>query len=126
MLGVSPVALFTPALEPRAAVQLLAHRVALGDRVGIRDMAAIPDGRLLVLSGPTQRQDRPFSLHVVRPNDAEGDWGAPAAVVVVNHPTNPGAKAEGITVLAEEARPIRVPVVFENPADGALELDLPR
>jgi hypothetical protein len=124
VLGVSPGALFTPAPEPRAAVSLSAHRVALGDRVGIRDMAALPDGRLLVLSGPAQGQDRPFSLHVVRPTDA-ADWGAPAPIAAISHPTNPRAKAEGIAVLVEEGRPIRVLVVFENPDDGALELALP-
>lgn len=124
VLGVAPGALFTPAPEPRAAVPLSAHRIALGDRVGIRDMAALPDGRLLILSGPAQGQDRPFSLHVVRPTDA-ADWGAPGPVAAVGHPTNRRAKAEGIAVLTEEGRPIRILVVFENPDDGALELPLP-
>ncbi len=124
VLGVAPGVLFTPAPEPRAAVPLSAHRIALGDRVGIRDMAALPDGRLLILSGPAQGQDRPFSLHVVRPTDA-ADWGAPGLVAAVGHPTNRRAKAEGIAVLAEEGRPIRILVVFENPDDGALELPLP-
>jgi hypothetical protein len=124
VLGVAPDALFTPAPTPRAAVPLSTHRIALGNQVGIRDMAALPDGRLLVLSGPAQGQDRPFSLHVVQPTDA-ADWGAPAPVAAVNHPTNRKAKAEGIAVLMEAGRQIRILVLFENPDDGALELPLP-
>jgi hypothetical protein len=126
VLSMSPGALFMLAPEPRAVVPLNAHRISLGDGVGIRDMAALPDGRLLILSGPAQRQEQPYRLHVVQPTD-EGDWGAPEPIATIRHPDpmSPGAKAEGIAVLAEEGRPIRVLVLFESPADGALELDLP-
>lgn len=51
-----------PATGKAAVIEL-----PLGAKVGIRDMAALPDGRLLILSGPTEEdKEVHFGLHIHR------------------------------------------------------------
>ena len=122
ILGVAAGDLFIPAPSAGAPVALTSHRLNLGSHVGIRDLAALPDGRLLVLSGPAQDQKLPFSLHVVRPS-AQADWGTPAPIMEVKPKGQnaDGAKAEGIALLGVEGRQARVLVLFEKPKDGAMD-----
>lgn len=39
--------------------------LALGARRGVRDLAALPDGQVIVLAGPAQSQSGTYSLHLM-------------------------------------------------------------
>lgn len=60
LLSVRAAALFTPGadLAPKTL------RVPLGPGVGIRDLAMLPDGRLLILSGPSSDATVGFAIHL--------------------------------------------------------------
>ena len=92
----------------------------LGPDAGIRDMTALPDGRLLVLSGPAQDQSNvAFGIVLVTLNDA-------ATTADVKHVgwledfTGGGerAKAEAITVVGSDGDALRVLVMFDGVENG--------
>jgi hypothetical protein len=58
--------LFAPGRDPAQAAPVVIP-LALGEASGIRDLAPMPDGRLLVLAGPAQGQPVPSSLFVAEP-----------------------------------------------------------
>src|SRR5262249_28348309 len=59
--------LFKPGAAPLSATPEV-FALKLGKETGIRDMTTLPDGRLLVLSGPTRDQDdTPYALSVADP-----------------------------------------------------------
>lgn len=60
LLSVRAAALFTP----RADLAAKTIRVPLGPNRGIRDLATLPDGRLLILAGPGSDGAKGFSLNV--------------------------------------------------------------
>lgn len=60
LLSVRAAALFTPGAD--LAPRIL--RVPLGRGVGIRDLAMLPDGRLLILSGPASDATAGFAIHL--------------------------------------------------------------
>lgn len=83
-------------------------------------MAALPDGRLLVLSGPAQEQkDVPYSIALVTLDDvAESgsvQWLARLEDVVVG---GERAKAEAITVLGRDGDVLRLLVLFDGLENG--------
>jgi hypothetical protein len=91
--------------------------LALGHRVGIRDLAALPDGRLLVLAGPTQEQaDIPYSLFIVEPK-VGGEAKQIAKLEDVYEKKDKRAKAEAVTIL--DLDPLRILVFFDGPKNGA-------
>jgi hypothetical protein len=102
-------------------------QLPLGQGTGIRDLAALPDGRLLVLSGSSQDQtDVPQGLSLITPSD-QAVWEARPLLPRIEA-ANADAKAEGLAVLAAADGTLRVLVLFENPAkDPPLEyvLSLP-
>lgn len=102
-------ALFAPGRAPlTAAPQVIP--LAVGRGAGIRDLAAMPDGRLLVLTGPAQGQaDVPYSLFAV---GARRDGRLEAIGRLTG--AEKGAKAEGIALLGEG----RVLVMFDSVKDG--------
>lgn len=112
-------ALFAPGHEPLMKTPEV-FPLALGDNVGIRDLAALPDGRLLVLAGPTQEQKHiPYSLFMVEPK-AGGDVSLIAVLEDVPcHKKDQceRAKAEAVTVL--DPNPLRIIVFFDGPENGA-------
>ena len=115
--------LFAPgsgATPPTRVIQL-----PLTPEVGIRDLAALPDGRLLVLSGPAQDQtDIPQGLSLVVPSD-QPVWEAHPLLPRIEA-TNADAKAEGLAVLAAGDGTLTVLIVFEDPSkDPPLEYRLP-
>lgn len=116
-VGVS--ALFAPGHEPlRVAPQIIP--IALGANSGIRDLAFLPDGRLLILAGPAQEQTNiPFSLFTIPWPD-----GTPTKIATLKdefftdkHGETQRAKAEGMVVL--EADPLRLLIFFDGPENGA-------
>ncbi|SFJ99344.1 DUF3616 domain-containing protein [Methylocapsa palsarum] len=115
LVGVKVSALFAPGHEPlRGEPEIIP--IALGCNVGVRDMAAMPDGRLLVLAGPAQEQWHiPFSLFTVEPRPG----GAVKQIAVLEDvfDRKKRAKAEAVTVLG--VKPLRVLIFFDGPKNGA-------
>jgi hypothetical protein len=89
--------------------------IPLGAGVGIRDLAALPDGRLLVLAGPAQDQATPFSIVLLDPS---GVVTRRAELAEVAGPEGP-AKAEGMAVLEQTADSLRLLIVFDGVKNGA-------
>lgn len=93
--------------------------IRLGDHAGVRDLAFLPDGRLLILSGPAQDQQVPYRIHL-RDED-----GSVRTLTAVNAPGE--AKAEAIVIVGIEGSRVSLLILFDSAADGApqpLEIDL--
>jgi hypothetical protein len=103
--------LFAPGRAPSQAVPVEIP-LALGDRIGIRDLAPLDDGRLLILAGPAQRQDKPYALFVAepRPGTEPSLLGALAALPFEDRK----GKAEAVAVLG----PDRVLILFDSLLNG--------
>ena len=114
LVGGSVADLFKPGSEPTTArPQLLAF--AAGAQRGVRDLAPLADGRLLVLVGPAQEQDVPYAILLLDPAD-------PAAVRELGQlRPREGAKAEALTVLAQERDELRVLVGYDSEKNGGFE-----
>lgn len=95
------------------------HALALGAGRGIRDLARVDDG-VLVLAGPvTEGGGGPSVFH----------WNAAGALKKIADlgGTLPGAKAETLLLLEQQPQRYRVLVMFDGPANGQpTEYLLPR
>ena len=104
--------------------------------LGIRDLAVLPDKRLLILAGATEGPELPFHVFIFNPAERAKanvdpallhlsgviDLGTlPAVKEVIKNKEETG-KAEGITVLDIDADRIRAVVLFDNLTDGAAQL----
>lgn len=115
LVGGSLTDLFGGGHEPaKVAPQVV--EIEIGADRGIRDLAALGDGRLLALTGPAQEQDLPFEIVLVDPKAP----GAPRNLGSLH--TLRGAKAESITVLAEDERHLEVLIGYDGPRNGGFEL----
>jgi hypothetical protein len=96
------------------------HTLALGPSTGIRDLARV-DGGLLVLSGPVNDQEMAPAVFL---------WNAASGALKKLGDlsgTPPGAKAETILVLEQQPQRYRVLVMYDGPANGQpTEYWLPR
>ncbi len=116
IVSVDADALFAPGDAPLVGeVGLLPVPVG-GPDAGIRDLAALSDGRLLALVGPAQDQDSPYRLVLVdprKPADARElkTFDAVAGEKGV-------AKAEGLLVVSEGPQSARVIILFDGLASG--------
>jgi hypothetical protein len=109
--------LFAPGKTPLSG-ETGVIEVPLGANVGIRDLARLPDGRLLVLAGPTLEQKNvPFQLVAAEPRQ---DGKIAALAVLVDELTDEGkrAKAEAAVVLSVSPAELRVLILFDGLADG--------
>jgi Protein of unknown function (DUF3616) len=92
--------------------------VPLGADRGIRDLARLNDGQLLILSGPAQDAPVPFEIHVL-------DIKAETTMLLGTLgelPDAKGAKAEAISVLSRHGDAIDVLVMFDGlPSGGPRE-----
>ncbi|MGB0085635.1 MAG: DUF3616 domain-containing protein [Rhodomicrobiaceae bacterium] len=100
--------------------------LTLGQTMGIRDLASLPDGRLVVLAGSAQDQPLPYRIFVAEPRA-----GGALAEIGELEPV-PGvegnAKAEALAVLGVEDGKAHVLVLFDGAENGApigLTLRLP-
>jgi hypothetical protein len=105
---------------PLVPIEPKVHALALGKDTGIRDLARI-DGGFLVLSGAVNEQDIKPAVFLWSASSGAlkklGELGG----------TPPGAKAETIMVLEQQPQRIRVLVLHDGPANGApLEYWLPK
>ena len=121
ILRATAAALFDAAAPADRPVPLGVARLPLGPGTGIRDLAALPDGRLLVLSGPAQDQPAvPFALQVATPGN-EALWRTEPLLQIKPTPGHPGAKAEGVAVLGVDGGMLHVLVLYEKPLEGGAQ-----
>ncbi|MBC2776461.1 DUF3616 domain-containing protein [Parasphingopyxis marina] len=94
--------------------------LALDPDEGVRDLAFLPGGRLLILTGPAQNQDIAYRILL------RGEDGGLAPLATVSAPYE--GKAEAIAVIGLEGNRLSLLVLFDGVNDGApqrLTLDLP-
>jgi hypothetical protein len=116
----SVTALFAPgdALLPKGPTPVPIP-VPLGEKVGIRDLAVLPGGKLLVLTGAAHQPDIPYSIFAL-------DLTTKVPTELVAPREDEPKRAEGIAVLAATPQEIRVLVLFDGLLDGApRELRIP-
>jgi hypothetical protein len=117
-------ALFAPGTAPLSADMVKTRSLALGEATGVRDLAALADGSLLILSGPSLNQDVDYKIwHLPNPV-----WNAqPTALLVVKTKAkakdekgeDKTPKAESLTVIAQSERTVVVVVNYDNIDEGA-------
>lgn len=90
--------------------------IPAGDQRGIRDLAALADGRLLALVGPAQEQDVPFGLLLIDPARPE------AALPLGELPARKNAKAESLTILEQAGDQLSLLIGYDGPRNGAFEI----
>lgn len=114
LVGGSVAELFKPGSEPATGKpQLLAFQA--GAQRGVRDLAPLADGRLLVLVGPAQEQDVPYAILLLDPAD-------PATVRELGElRPRKDAKAEALTVLAQDRDELRILVGYDSVKNGGFE-----
>ena len=110
--------LFKPGREPAPPTALAETiRVALGPDVGIRDLAPLPDGRLLILAGAASGDEIPYRIFVVDPTGAN-------LLELVPPQSDQPARAEGMTVLEATDKEIRLLILFDKADTAPQELRL--
>lgn len=114
LVGASLKALFAPGQAPATEAPRV-FELPAGSNRGIRDLAPLPDGRLLALLGPAQEQALPYSLMLIDP--AKPD----AAMTFGDLPGRGGDKAESLTVLAQDAKGLAVLIGYDGPKNGHFE-----
>jgi hypothetical protein len=95
-------------------------KVELGANTGIRDLAALRNGRLLILSGPTVEQaEVEYKLWLLE-KPVSGAMKDPLATVTTSAKGKDGgrAKAETIAVLDETADRLKLLVLYDNIDEG--------
>lgn len=103
--------LFAPGHD-RLKVKPRTIPVAIGRNAGIRDLAVLPDGRLLVLTGPAQKQVAPYDLFAVEPT---GGAVEPIGRLADLRGGEKDGKAEAVALLG----PGRILVLFDSLENGA-------
>jgi hypothetical protein len=88
--------------------------VPLGEEVGIRDLAILPDGKLVILAGAAQKPDIPYSIFLFDPKKETSTELAPRR-------SDEPKRAEGMAVLDATAQKIRLLLLFDGSRDGAPE-----
>jgi len=115
LIGATIDDLYAPGHGPSQAVPMV-MRLPVGPDIGVRDLTTLHDGRLLVLAGPVQEQNTPFSLWLVDPRSNSGPRLLGNLEDVNDGDTR--VKAEGITVLDDEANGLTVLVIFDGLKNG--------
>lgn len=87
------------------------HTLPLGDRIGIRDMAVVEDG-ILLLTGPVNTLPRDYSVALWNP-------GETTVAHLESLPVPEGSKPEGLLVMEEGAETYRVLVFHDGARNGA-------
>lgn len=93
------------ALDPRL------HTLPLGDRIGIRDMAAVTDG-ILLLTGPVNTLPRRYTLVHWKP-------GTRDVTALAKVPLPGKGKPEGLLILGENDTEYDVLILHDGPRNGA-------
>ena len=93
--------------------------IKLGKSLGIRDLASLPDGRLLVLAGPAQDQNLPYQLFAVEVGKTAKPKLLAKLEPMEREDEDEPVKAEAMTVLSADAGELRVLVLFDGIENGA-------
>lgn len=113
VIGVPISALFSSAPLSPPLVRRIALTGDAASEVGIRDMALLANGDLLVLGGPTEEQSGvPYGLYRVDAENGVHPFGVLATT------TFAGAKAEAVLVRREDASGLDLVVLFDGPPTG--------
>jgi len=111
--------LFAAGHDRSKAKPIAPVRIALGG-LGIRDLAVLPDKRLLVLAGATEGPELAFRVFIADPDDGSTrELGTLPTVTGTVGDEQVTGKAEGITVLDIDADRIRAAVLFDALPNGA-------
>jgi len=115
--------LFSPKRD-ESAITSRVLQIHLGINAGVRDMANLPDGRILVLSGPTRDEANvPYGLYAV---EVESAVATPLGILEDVPNGTDRAKAEAVTVVSSEGDRVKLLVLFDGlPNGGPLEYTLP-
>ena len=116
LVTASLASLFSPgsAIEKTDDVELIP--LPFGKPLGVRDLAPLPDGRVLVLAGPAQEQKLDFEFFVAEPRPG-GALTQLCTVAQVRESETVG-KAEAVTVLEVTGGSMRVLVFFDGLTNG--------
>lgn len=118
VIRVSVTGLFAPGTAD-AALGTKVYRAPLGRDTGIRDMTILPDGRLLLLSGPAQEQANvPFAIAVMTINGPKPTISWLGRLRDVSDEDGKRAKAEAITVLRREQNTLQLLVLYDGIKNG--------
>jgi hypothetical protein len=118
VLSVDADAVFTKEDDLRGKVTPL----ALGPNTGIRDLAAVEDG-VLILAGPTRDEKVPYSVWFW---DGTSTTAKPLGILDLST-VDEGAKAEILLPLEEDHSNTRVLVMFDGVENGgAVSFKIPR
>lgn len=121
LIETDPAELFATGETPAAGTPTVIGFPA-GPSRGVRDLAALRDGRLLVLVGPAQGQDVPYGLLLLDPATPQ----APKDLGTIAPPKD--AKAEVATILEERPGRLRLLIGYDGVKNGRFqefELHLP-
>jgi hypothetical protein len=122
LIGIKVEDLFKPGSEPLTEAPLVAP-VRLKQDQGIRDLALMDDGRFLVLSGPAQNQNVPYSLFIVDPTVKSGSGFK--SDFLIDLESVPDGKAEALQIVGQTGDKLRLLVLFDSlPNGGAREYEV--
>ena len=113
--------LFAPGHERLKSVAQKPIKLSLGANIGIRDLAALDNGGLLILSGPAASNRGEYKIwHLPAPLNSS----QPALLTGVTTTAEPKnraeePKAESITVIDQAADKVTVVVNYDNIGEGA-------
>lgn len=114
LVGTSVSALFAPGHRSLgAAPEIITFDAGKGR--GIRDLAALADGRLIALVGPRQEEDVPYGLILVDPRQPV------AARELGELRQKRNAKAEVVTLLAETGDGVSLLIGYDGKKNGDFE-----
>lgn len=90
----------------------------LGTNVGIRDLARLADGRLLILAGAAHEEAITPSLWLLDPNVKGSEVKLHDLTLTGDH-AGPKVKAEGLEVVKQDGKTVEVLIVFDGLKNGA-------
>ena len=107
------------ALFSDAKLKPILHTIRLEDRIGIRDMVAVPDG-ILLLTGPVNTLPRRFAVRLWSPADDK-------ITTLAQVPLAGKGKPEGLLILSENDETYQALILYDGPRNGApIEMPLPK
>ena len=107
------------ALFSDAKLTPILHTIRLEDRIGIRDMVAVPDG-ILLLTGPVNTLPRRFAVRLWSPADDK-------ITTLAQVPLAGKDKPEGLLILSENDETYQALILYDGPRNGApIEMPLPK